>query len=106
MRIGSLDQRITIESPTTVRGAMGGSTQTWSYKASRWASVKARAGTEGVQGEKIVATHTYQVRMRYYPELSTQDRIIHLGKTLQIQSISHASAKDELTEALCVETKD
>lgn len=51
MQAGKLDRRISLESKTTTRNAVGGNIETWVLYADRWASHRELKGNAAVSGE-------------------------------------------------------
>lgn len=74
MRIGRMDRRIVIETPT-VSNTKGSISQSWATLATVWAGVIDRAGTESPDGDEIVAVRTLTFRVRYRTDVTEKMRI-------------------------------
>jgi SPP1 family predicted phage head-tail adaptor len=105
MRIGQLDQRVTIETPTEVQDQHGGTGTTWSDKATVWASITGESGGEVQEGGKTRARARYTVKIRYRDDLTTKDRIRHRGRVLEIESMPDVHQRKDTLELVCVETQ-
>lgn len=109
MRIGKLDQRVTIQEPTEVRDASGGFTLTWANIGTAptvWAAVEPSSAGETREGEKATARASYSVRMRYRADITAKIRLSWRGRTLQIEGIPSGSLRSRELILNCVETQD
>lgn len=109
MRIGKLDQRVTIQVPTTVAGAMGGHTNTWANLGtapSVWALVEIDGGGESAEGEKTVARAQFRVTIRHRADVTAKHRLTWGSRFLQIKSVESVHARERYTLLTCVETQD
>jgi len=80
MRIGDLDQMVTVQRKTVSESNSGEPIETWSDLSSRWARVKPMTGTERLSGENLVAKEQVEFRLRWaevIDDLSPVDRIIY-----------------------------
>ena len=94
MRAGTLRERVTIQAPGMTADATWGPTEGYSDVDTVAASVIAADGGEVlrsgagalIKDEGITAFTTYDVLLRYRPDVSSQNRLIWRGKTLDIVS--------------------
>jgi SPP1 family predicted phage head-tail adaptor len=99
---GRLRERVTIQSATEVRNAIGEVTQTWATYVERWASVEGLSGREVLLRGQQQTEVTHRVRMRYVDGLTQQMRIVWRDRTLEIASLlEHANRTEH--ELLCTE---
>lgn len=91
--MATLNNRITVESATTVADAYGGQTVTWSTAYNLWADIRAVKGREEERLGRLVSVETYLFTVRYGPTLSTDQRIVWNGKTLNIRSVQDRDTK-------------
>ena len=63
---GILDQRITIQQLTVVRGQYGGHDETWATFATVWAQIIDMSGREIFQAHAMGAAATKQITIRYH----------------------------------------
>lgn len=87
MNAGALDQRVTLERFTSTTDDWGGVVEAWAPLATVWAAVEPLVGREYLAAAALVAEVTARVRMRYRPGITSQDRVIHEGKTYGIVSV-------------------
>ena len=90
MGSGQLDQRITLQSFTSVPDGAGGATETWedyATDASPWASVKARFGREQTTDGQVRASGMTTFTIRNRSDVSENDRIIWNGDAYNIRSV-------------------
>lgn len=85
MRAGELRHRVTIERISEAQDASGHEVQTSEEVGTVWASVTAVSGTESRRGIQVEAGVTTLVEMRYRDDVTSQMRLIHNGRTLNIE---------------------
>lgn len=61
--IGSMNESITIQTPTTVTGTAGGETYTYATFYTCWAERDYKGGKEGTEGKEFVATNKVVFRV-------------------------------------------
>jgi SPP1 family predicted phage head-tail adaptor len=71
MDAGLMDQRVTLESKSVVRDAVGGETITWSTLATVWARVEVLRGREFVELRAAGSEITTRFTVRYRADVST-----------------------------------
>jgi SPP1 family predicted phage head-tail adaptor len=86
MKAGDLNDRVVIERSTSASDGMGGQTVTWSTLYNLWANVKAVRGREAESLGRQVTVETYLITVRYGLTITTHDRAIWSGKTMNIRS--------------------
>ena len=97
MNPGALDQRVTLERFTSEQDNTGQMLEAWAPLASVWASLEPQAGREFIAAGAAQSELTTKIRIRHRPGITSSDRVIHDGKTYNIQSvIDYRSAKREL----------
>jgi len=81
-RIGQLDRRIEIQTPTETRTATGGVETTWAAFARCFAGVTypLTGNNEDVLGDQPVATTRVMFTIRYRDELTEKMRILYAGE--------------------------
>jgi len=83
---GDLDQRITIETATTVRGASGADVPGWLYDCEPWAKVVETPGREFLKGD-IEAEGKAVFKIRYRP-VATSSRVLWRGVAYDIEAVT------------------
>lgn len=79
MRSGTLNKRVTIQSPTTpTSDGAGGTiaTEPWTDLATVWASVSPLTGRETLQAQAVEAETTHRVTIRYRDCVTARSRIL------------------------------
>ena len=84
---GPLNERVTVQAPTTVRNALGESTRGWVTAGTVWAIVNGLSSREVMMGMQANALVTYKVRIRFFPGITHQHRLLWRGKTMEIASV-------------------
>ena len=99
---GRLRERVTIQSATETRNAMGETTQTWGTFAERWASVQGISAREFLLSGQQQTEISHRVRLRYVDGLTSTMRILWRGRVLEIASALEHNNRSE-HELLCTE---
>lgn len=84
MRAGTLKDRITLQRWAAANDPSWGPAAGWAEIGDAWADVTPVSGTERRDGQGVQETISHQIRMRYRTDLTTKDRIIYRGRTLDI----------------------
>lgn len=106
MQAGRLRHRIQIKSPVEARNAYGEKIVTWSTLVTLWASVEPIFGREFFDAEQVQSEISHKVRMRYYPGITPQMRVVHDGRTLEIKTVINVRERDTEMDLMCREMPD
>jgi SPP1 family predicted phage head-tail adaptor len=105
--IGKMDQPVTIQYALTAADGMGGTTVTWPQAQWHlvWASVLPLTLTERerLASLQITAIQSYRIVMRYRTDLTTKERLLWRGKTLQIHTVTDDVSAKKRTVLECTE---
>jgi len=94
MLAGRLRHRITFQQESLAADGQGGSTRSWSTRASAFASMKPLRAEERFYNEQLNHTGTHQFTIRYRTDLDETDRIKFGGKFYQITGIINPNESD------------
>jgi SPP1 family predicted phage head-tail adaptor len=88
MNFGEFRERISIERATTASDGHGGQSVTWSavYSAGVWAKIQSVRGREEERHGRLSTVETYLVTVRFGIDVTTLDRIVWRGKTLNVRA--------------------
>lgn len=86
-RIGELDQRVQILSPTETQAGNGATIQTWGEYATRFASVTPLGGNESVMTDIIMPVSRARFVFRYDSTINEKYRLVWNSHTYNITSI-------------------
>ena len=109
MRAGPLRHRISIQSATDAQSDSGEVTKTWSTVTRWWASIEPLSGREYMATMQARSESLVRIRMRYYPALTTQHRIVFederadVARTFEINDVLHLNERQRETHAMCRE---
>ena len=105
MRVGRLRHRIEIQKNSPTRDSYGEKSDNWQTESggTRWAAVEPLSGRELERAQQLNAEATVQVSMRYYDGLTTEHRILHKTRTLEILSIVNRDDRNIELLLLCKE---
>lgn len=97
---GELKRRIQIERDTITR-VNGVETKTSAVFATVWAKAEASNGRELLQGQQIASDVNWVFTLRYRTDLLPQDRVVYLGKRMEIRAFLPDESKRESLVLLC-----
>lgn len=103
LEIGSLQQRITIESATDVVGTRGGITQTWTIFSTRWAKIEPLIGTERFVSQQVAPNLSHRVTMRHLAGVTPKMRITFGSRHFDIQAVMNLEESNKFIVMLCEE---
>ncbi len=103
IQVGELRERISIEAATTTADGAGGQTVTWAARYPRgiWAKVQPVRGREEERLGRLATVETYLVFVRFGVVISTLDRIVWRGKTLNVRSAQDREGVREFLTCEC-----
>ncbi|BAP88850.1 phage head-tail adaptor [Burkholderiales bacterium GJ-E10] len=91
---GRLNQRITIQAMTRVRGPLGGHDETWSDFAVVWAEVTDLSGREIFNAKAMGSAVTKRITIRYRTDILAAMRVVFSdGSMARIEWIRRVSPK-------------
>ena len=91
---GRLNQRITIQAMTLVRGALDGHDETWSDLAVVWAEVTDLSGREIFNAKAMGSEATKRITIRYRTDVKASMRVIFTdGSMARIEWIRRVSPR-------------
>lgn len=91
---GRLNQRITIQAMTLVRGALGGHDETWADFASVYAEVTDMSGRELFNARAMGSEVTKRITIRYRTDIKASMRVVFSdGSMARIEWIRRVSPK-------------
>ena len=103
---GILDQRITINVLTVVRGALGGHDETWAPYATVWAQMQDMTGREIFQAKAMGSAATKLFTIRYLEGVKPAMRVVAPdGTVCRIEWIRSVTRKEYL-ELYCLVLDD
>lgn len=94
MPAGKLDQRVSLESPTSASDGAGGRVDTWATIGSVWAQVFTRGGQERFSDDRDNATSMHTFRIRYRSDIDERSRIVWRGAAYNIRTVKRCSGRD------------
>jgi SPP1 family predicted phage head-tail adaptor len=108
MRAGVLRHRITIQSRSSGRDALGGQVPTWSDVATVWADVQPLSGREllAAQANKSELTHTVTIRYQSQfsdPKVMAAMRILYAARIFNIHASIDPDERHIALELACGE---
>jgi SPP1 family predicted phage head-tail adaptor len=96
-----LRERVTVQAFTTATDEYGQQTEVWSDVATVWAAVLPQGGRERMKAEQVSPVERVLVVMRYRPDVTPQERIVHRGRVLEVHSVSDARSGRTWLEIDC-----
>lgn len=105
VKIGELDQRITIQSNTAERGSSGEEIAVWSDWQTVWAKVETGSGSERFYSPQVLSEATHKIKMRYLSGVKPTMRITWRNRELDILYVDHSRMRQGEMFLLCREVE-
>src|SRR5688572_7063004 len=103
MRAGLLRDRIDLLKPIATVGDEWGKGTNWVSEATVWAEVKPVAGAEKATPTAVQTSVSYDIRIRFVPDVTSQWRVVWRGRTLDIVSVIDPTGRGRELEIKAVE---
>jgi len=97
---GQLREPVTFERKTRTGDGSGGFTEAWSTIAGAptRAMVKALSGSERWASQRVEATASHKIVIRYFADLSAADRAVIRGRAYNIRFVNNVDFADQWLE--------
>lgn len=103
MRIGDLNKRVALQSPTLTADGMGGNTVAWGTEAQVWAAIWPTSAREQIEGGQQTMTVSHRMRIRYRSDVASDWRVKYGDRYFSIVSIINPNEKNAMLDLLCRE---
>jgi len=106
MRSGKLTNKATIYIPSTAPNEWGEVEQSYTQLGTYHCSALTKPRRETVESDSVVSKTEYDLRFRYYSELTTLPRNAYIslkGMELEISSIANVMLRDREIQMICEE---
>ncbi|AVP57096.1 phage head closure protein [Pulveribacter suum] len=87
MQAGRLHEQIELQKFVSTTDGWGQPVQSWTPLATVWAAVEPLAGREFIAAQAAQSEVTARVRIRWRGDVDSQVRVVHRGKTYNVQSV-------------------
>ena len=106
MRAGELRHKVEIWKFSATADDSGELIETWAKYCLGWAAIDPLWGTERYQAQRLDATVTTKIKMRYIKGLTPRDRIKRCsdGRTFEITSIINPDERNVELRMMCKES--
>jgi SPP1 family predicted phage head-tail adaptor len=84
---GQMRERVTILAPVTVQSPLGEATTGWEEVGTVWASVQGLSSREVLQAQQANAIITHKIRIRFFPTITHQHRLVWRDRTMEVASL-------------------
>jgi len=84
---GSLNCRVTLESPTMTQDAAGQAIPTWATLATVWANIRHLTGFESIKAAAESSTVKASIRIRRGPDVDASCRVVHGSTTYRVVAV-------------------
>lgn len=100
---GRMDQRVTLQSKTVGRGALGGHQEVWTAFATVWAEVRDLTGREIFNAKSVGSASTQLITLRYRSDVhNDQHVVLPGGRVVRIEWLRRTE-RHEYLELFCLE---
>lgn len=100
MEIGTLDQRITLQSLTETNN-FGEVVKEYTDVQETWAMVISQKGAESFEAARMGSVRTIKVKMRYRSDIETDWRIKWMDELYQVISVDRSKRRDGELWLMC-----
>lgn len=103
--ISELNQRVSVQDKTVVRGALGGHEESWSSLIGMpvWAKVHNLSGRELFNAKAVGSSYSVIISVRYRADLRPDMRVLLPGSMIaRIESIPFRTAQDTMVDLHCI----
>jgi SPP1 family predicted phage head-tail adaptor len=90
---GLMRERVTVQRPVEQQSAFGEATITWEPEGEVWASVQGLSSREVLQAQQANAVITHKIRIRFFPGLTHQHRLVWRGRVMEISSVQERETR-------------
>lgn len=98
---GSLNQRITLEQPSTGQDAAGQPVTGWEIVATLWASIRTLSGSETIKAGADTSVIKASIRIRQRAGITSAMRITHGSGVYQIKAVPPVVARRDFMDLVC-----
>lgn len=84
---GSMRERVTIQKPVEQQSSFGETTLTWEDEGTVYASIMGVRASDYFAAQQAGVLVTHRIRIRFFPGLTHQHRLIWRGRTMEISSV-------------------
>lgn len=108
LNIGSMKQRVEVQSYSVVADGLGGNTRTWSTLSSVWANITPINGSESLEVGGLKSKTKFKILTRYKLNLGSDSfinplmRIVYDGKNYNIQYAVNKGEEGAITEMVAI----
>lgn len=99
--IGSLNRKVTIQSPSTSRDALGQPIDAWTTLATVWANIRHPNGAETIRGDAEVSIVKASIRIRYRTDVTTAMRVMHGSTVYEIKAVLPDAVDKDFVDLVC-----
>ena len=99
---GKLDKRVEIQERVFEVLPGGAREESWPLVEEVWASIRTLKAREQTEASNVKGFRTHRIRMRFFPGLTSANRIVHNGTTYHIDGVTHSDRRGVSTEAMVV----
>lgn len=87
IKSGLLRERVTVQAPATTQNVMGEAELSWEDVGEVFASVEGLSAREILQAMQANAIVTHRIRIRFFPGITHQHRLVWRGRMMEIASV-------------------
>ncbi|MDR3475192.1 MAG: phage head closure protein [Devosia sp.] len=102
--IGALRDRVQIRRRDTADDGQGGSVTTYFPLATVWARVRQLSSRSGQAADGRTSSITHSVVLRYRTDIGPGDRLVYLGRTLDVVGADDLNGRRAYLACTCSET--
>lgn len=103
--IGALAKRVRLEKRVRTSDGAGGETTTSALRDVVWAAIEPMSFREQIAASALQSQLSTVVTVWYRTDIAVTDRILHMGRTFQVQSIQDPTGSQIVLQLMCEEVQ-
>lgn len=85
---GYLNRLVHLQNPPSTENTFGNQTGSWTTTDTVWARIKPASGALIFVGGQLYPSYTWDITIRYRPNITVRKRVVYGTKTFVIQSVT------------------
>lgn len=103
MRIGDLNKRVTLQSPTLTADGLGGHTTAWAAETTVFGAIWPLSARESLAGGQVAMEITHRIRIRYKGGVLPTWRVKYGTRYFAVVSVINPNEAGKMLDLLCKE---
>lgn len=94
---------MTVHRATTTNNDAGERVRAYAAVETRWGAIEPLRGQERYAAQQVQPNVTHRIRLRFGSTVTAKDKIVHAGRTFEIEAVLNTREGNRQLELLCME---